>query len=476
MRVCRRSARTRPATAITSTGPSPAHSFPLNEKSAHESCSKPSQPSRASRCTRRGVAPRLAAGGRGRTGWWRGRRGSRVRREIAEPPPPPPRRPRPAARAGRRPGYFALAARPAATPAHSSLPVTASASETVISAVIGTSVTAVCEYATPIVSTATTADGDEAGGRPVGGAAQPPRGRDAADAEGRDHEAGGQVRRARPATPGRARGRREAARGSRTSAGRGPPPWTIFHARGTMFCSSGSSRLPNGRPYSIPISRSDRRERQDRGEERKRPSDANPHHSAPAQRARRRGRALGFAQVLDGRRRAADEVGDLGRADEHGVDPGPFEREHLLARGGREVGDRELAGRHIGQQVEDSLDMGLVVVGLPRREQEDLRVDPLERVGERLLVVDVDDDLEPELGRAARGAPRGAPRRRGPRRRSGTRRRRRRCAASGEASTRKRIGRPVASRTPSAGAVDGEPFGALLLGRSRRVRRRRRAR
>ena len=52
MRVCRRSARTRPATAITSTGPSPAHSFPLNEKSAHESCSKPSQPSRASRCTR----------------------------------------------------------------------------------------------------------------------------------------------------------------------------------------------------------------------------------------------------------------------------------------------------------------------------------------------------------------------------------------------------------------------------------------
>jgi hypothetical protein len=42
----------------------------------------------------------------------------------------------------------------------------------------------------------------------------------------------------------------------------------------------------------------------------------------------------------------------------------------------------------------------LVVLGLARREEEDLRVDPFERIRERLFVVDVDDDLQPERGRA----------------------------------------------------------------------------
>ena len=100
----------------------------------------------------------------------------------------------------------------------------------------------------------------------------------------------------------------------------------------------------------------------------------------------------------------------------------------------------------------------LVVLGLARREQEDLRVDPLERRGERLLVVDVGDDLEPELAARARAAPRGAPRRRAPRRRSGTRRRRRLVAASGGASTRKRIGkRGRVADAVDAGAVTASP-------------------
>ena len=356
MRVCRRSARTRPATAITSTGPSPAQSFPLNEKSAHESCSKPSQPSRASRCTREASLHACC-------GWTRTNGLVARKARIAspsgdrQPPPLPPRRPRRTARAGRRPGYFALAARPAATPAHSSLPVTASASDTVISAVIGTSVTAACEYATPIVSTATTADGDEAGGRAVGGAAQPPGGCDAADAEGGDHEAGGQVRRARPATPGKGRGRREAATGSRTSAGRGrrrgrssTPAGRCSARRGRAGCRTAGrtrSRSAAGPPRA-PGSR--------RGTEATFGRESAP-LCACAARAAASAALSASPNVLDGRRRAADEVGDLGRADENGVDPGPFEREHLLARGGRQVGDRELAGRHIGQQVEDSLDM-----------------------------------------------------------------------------------------------------------------------
>src|SRR5262245_51905965 len=105
-----------------------------------------------------------------------------------------------------------------------------------------------------------------------------------------------------------------------------------------MFCSSGFSRLPNGRPYSIPTSRS---------------------AAASARIATRNGSVLrtrirttfglrggetalpASAKVLVGRRHAADEVRDIGRADEDRVDPGAFEREHLLARGGRQVGDRE---------------------------------------------------------------------------------------------------------------------------------------
>jgi hypothetical protein len=43
----------------------------------------------------------------------------------------------------------------------------------------------------------------------------------------------------------------------------------------------------------------------------------------------------------------------------------------------------------------------LVVLRLAWREQEDLGVDPLEGVGERLLVVDVGDDLQTELLRPA---------------------------------------------------------------------------
>src|SRR6476469_5368265 len=142
-----------------------------------------------------------------------------------------------------------------------------------------------------------------------------------------------------------------------------------------MFCSSGSSRLPNGRPYSIPTSRKAAAS----------PRIATRNGSDLRTRIRTTGHGR-LSAVLDRRRRATDEVRDVGRADEDCVDPGAFEREYLLARGRRQVSDRELAGGHVGQQVEDAFDVGLVVLGLPRREQEDLRIDPLERVGERLLV------------------------------------------------------------------------------------------
>ena len=155
--------------------------------------------------------------------------------------------------------------------------------------------------------------------------------------------------------------------------------------------------------------------------------------------------------VLAGRRRAADEVGDLGRADENGVDPGPFEREHLLARAGRQVGDRELAGRHIGQQVEDSLDMSLVVVGLPRREQDahdDLEPELLRAALELLEVLLVVVILGHDQARIGAGVAGGLGR--------------------GVDPEQDRQAGGVAH--VGGGRLDGEPFGALLLGRSGRVR------
>ena len=92
-------------------------------------------------------------------------------------------------------------------------------------------------------------------------------------------------------------------------------------------------------------------------------------------------------------------MGDRLRADEHGVDAGALERDDVVARRRLEVGDRELAGRQVGQEVEDPVEVVLVVLGVARREQEDLGVDPLERGLDRLLVVDVGDDLQPERGR-----------------------------------------------------------------------------
>ena len=160
-----------------------------------------------------------------------------------------------------------------------------------------------------------------------------------------------------------------------------------------------------------------RRERQDRGEDDRRPS--------PRSRAAQPARPRAVRHRRGGRRRAEPT--------RTASTPARSSATHVVAGRRREVGDRELAGRDVGQQVEDPLERR------PRR-----RRPPAARAGrspgrsaratsvERLLVVDVDDDLEPELVRPPRAGPRGAPRRRAPRRRSGTRRRRPRCAASGE--------------------------------------------
>src|SRR5437870_11588101 len=116
-----------------------------------------------------------------------------------------------------------------------------------------------------------------------------------------------------------------------------------------MLRSSGLSRPPKGRPYSIPT------------------------------RRRAAARPSSPRSGLDLRRCATDEVGDLRVVDEHGVDARTLQRDDVVPGRGLEVGDRKLSGGNVGEEIEDPLDVVLVVFGIARREQKDLGVDPLER-------------------------------------------------------------------------------------------------
>ena len=154
--------------------------------------------------------------------------------------------------------------------------------------------------------------------------------------------------------------------------------------------------------------------------------------------------------LLHRRRCATDEVGDRRAADEDGVDAGPLEREHVVAGRRREVGDRELAGRDVGQQVEDAVEIVLVVLGVARREQENLGVDPIERrrSSESSSWTSATISSPRPLARACSAS------RCSSSSWSSTTTRHASapasCAASSDASTRNRIGSPLASRIPDA--------------------------
>ena len=66
--------------------------------------------------------------------------------------------------------------------------------------------------------------------------------------------------------------------------------------------------------------------------------------------------ARGPPQVLDGWRRATDELGDVSRRHDHRVDAAPLELDDLLARDVR-LGDRELADWHVRQQLERAFEV-----------------------------------------------------------------------------------------------------------------------
>src|SRR6266545_3779498 len=161
-----------------------------------------------------------------------------------------------------------------------------------------------------------------------------------------------------------------------------PPPWTSFQARGTIDCSSGFRRLPNGRPYSIPTNRSAAAS----------PTIAasavpTPPQRVSAHRSRRR-------RNLDLGRRVADELGDVSRSDDDRIDSRPLELDHLLATRRGKRRDRKLAGRDARQQIKRAVPVVVLSFG---REQEDLRIWPVQHLFELFLISDLDDKVEPEL-------------------------------------------------------------------------------
>src|SRR6185437_4906288 len=97
--------------------------------------------------------------------------------------------------------------------------------------------------------------------------------------------------------------------------------------------------------------------------------------------------------------RPADERRDVAGLDDHGVAACVFELLHVVRRRQREVGDRELAGRDRGEQLEHDVERGAILVGLDGRQQEDLRVDALERLLDLLLVAHLDGAVETERNR-----------------------------------------------------------------------------
>jgi len=98
----------------------------------------------------------------------------------------------------------------------------------------------------------------------------------------------------------------------------------------------------------------------------------------------------------DVRKRVTDERPDVAPGDDHRVDTGSLELEHILTARSQELSDRELAGRDIGKQLKEALEMVLVVVCLLGGKQQDLGIDELEHLFELVLVTHEEHTLDTE--------------------------------------------------------------------------------
>src|SRR5215210_1354601 len=153
--------------------------------------------------------------------------------------------------------------------------------------------------------------------------------------------------------------------GQSKKCGSSPSPCVIRHARGTTFCSSGSSSDAYGNPYWIPTSR---------------------RAAAPARIAPKAARGPPQCDLSDGRRGATDELGDVPRRHDHRVHATPLELDDLRARHLARLRDRELPDRHVGEELE-------CLLQIVRREMKCLRVVQLEHALEHFLAGDAHDEI-----------------------------------------------------------------------------------
>ena len=107
-------------------------------------------------------------------------------------------------------------------------------------------------------------------------------------------------------------------------------------------------------------------------------------------------RRTSTAARSDVRHGVADQRLDVA-GDEHGVDACALELHDVLSRGVGELRDRELAGGDVRQELEQAVERCLLVVRPLRGQEEDLRVDVLERSRELVVVSHPHDNLDAEL-------------------------------------------------------------------------------
>src|SRR5437764_13962735 len=143
-------------------------------------------------------------------------------------------------------------------------------------------------------------------------------------------------------------------------------------------------RFPNGRPYCTPTNRSAAPPARIATSAVPRPP-----YWLSAQRPAARVR-------LNLRRAVTDELGDVSRADDHCIDSGSLELLDLFSARDRHVRDRELACGNVRQKLERAT-QSFLLVPVPRRQEEDLRIESLQCELELLLVSHFDDAIEPEL-------------------------------------------------------------------------------
>ena len=78
--------------------------------------------------------------------------------------------------------------------------------------------------------------------------------------------------------------------------------------------------------------------------------------------------------------------------------PGALEREHLIAVSDPALGEHHLAGRHLLEQRERVLEVGLLPARADVLDQERVGIEQVEHVLQLVLVGDLEDDVEAQLG------------------------------------------------------------------------------